>query len=366
VFVRALLVELASLGVDVSVIAPESLSNQLKASTGFRLAPSIEERDGMTIRRPRYVALSSISLPFGLHTARWRADSYLRAVIREVEKADAPYDLVYSHFLYPHGRAAAEIGRRLGIPAVVALGESSFERYERVFAPDEIARVLEGFTGVISNSPLIRDYCVREFGLAEEKTRVFPNGVDEQVFSPVDRAEARKRCGLPPDRPIVISVGQFIERKGPLRVLDAIRSRPDIGAVFLGYGPQVPTGPQVLFQGTVGHEEVATWLSAADLFVLPTLDEGCSNAVLEALSCSLPVVSSDLPFNHGILNEEVSVLVDPMDIGGIRDAITSLIDDPGRRERMREAATTYSRSFRLADRAGRILAFLHECAGASV
>ena len=136
--------------------------------------------------------------------------------------------------------------------------------------------------------------------------------------------------------------------------------------MFLGYGPQVPTGPQVLFQGSVRHEEVATWLSAADLFVLPTLDEGCSNAVLEALSCGVPVVSSDLPFNHGILNEEVAVLVDPLDIEALREAIASLIDDPPRRERMSQAATSYSASFRLTDRARRIRAFLQECVGASV
>jgi len=361
VFVRALLLELRGLGVDITVIAPEPLSSLAKRETGFSLAPAREKRDGLPVHRPRYVALSAIGLPFGLHTARWGSTSYTRAVVREVERSGKSYDLAFGHFLYPHGRAAAEIATRLGIPAVVSLGESSFARYESAYDAEEIGQLLRRFSGVISNSELIKDRCVRDFGLAPERARVFPNGVNEEVFAPIDKASARKRCGLPQDRPIVISVGSFIERKGPLRILEAIRSRPEIGAVFLGSGPQVPTGDQVLFQGSVKHEEVPTWLSAADVFVLPTLDEGCSNAVLEALFCGLPVVSSDLPFNHGILNEQVSVLVDPLDVGALGRAVISLTDDATRREGMSYAALGHARSFRLTDRARRILGFLDQC-----
>jgi glycosyltransferase involved in cell wall biosynthesis len=182
--------------------------------------------------------------------------------------------------------------------------------------------------------------------------------VNEQLFHPRHRQSARQHCQLPLDRPIIIFVGQFTERKGPLRVLEAIRSRPEIGAVFLGYGPQVPKGAQVLFQGEVPHEDVPMWLSAADLFVLPTLDEGCSNAILEALFCGLPVVSSDLPFNHGILDGNVAILVDPQDVGALGQGISSLLDEPERRTAMHQAALLRSQSFRLTDRARGILTFL--------
>lgn len=361
VFVRALLLELAGLGVDVTVIAPESYSNLAKRGSKFSLAPARETRDDIPVHRPRHVTLSRFPLPFGLHTARLSARSYVRAVSREVERIGGTYDVCLGHFLYPHALAAAEVGSGLGIPAVASLGESSFDRYTSVYEAKEIAQLLGRFTGVVSNSTLIKDDCVREYGLAEEKVRVFPNGVNEKRFMRMDQGAARRRLGLPPDRPIVISVGQFIERKGPLRILEAIQTRPEVGAVFLGYGPQVPTGPQVLFQGSVRHEDVPVWLNAADAFVLPTLDEGCSNAILEAISCGLPVVSSDLPFNQNILNDSVAVLVDPLDVGAIGDAIFSLIDDPPRMQRMKESALEHAQSFRLQDRARRILSFLREC-----
>ena len=287
----------------------------------------------------------------------------MRAALHTVERSKEEYDLAYGHFLYPHGLAAAVVGERLGIPAVVSLGESSFDRYDSVYEPGEIGDLLKRFEGVVANSELIREHCTRKYGLASDKVRVFPNGVNDRLFAPVDREVARRHCGLPLDRPIVISVGQLIDRKGPLRVMEAIEARPEIGAVFLGQGPQAPSGPQVLHCGVVRHEDVPMWLSAADVFVLPTLDEGCSNAILEAMSCGLPIVSSDLPFNHGLLSEDVSVLVDPMDIEELRGAVLSLVEDPGRRERMREAALHSSRSFRLSDRAERILTFLRQCAG---
>lgn len=362
VFVRALLLELRSLGTDVTVIAPESLANLAKPATGFRLAPRREDRDRIPIYRPRYVTMSAIRLPFGLHTSRWGARSYVRAALAAADVANGTYDVTYGHFLYPHALAAAVLGRKLGVPAVASLGESSFERYDSVYDEGEIGDLLARFTGVVANSELIRDRCVEKYGLAADKVRVFPNGVNQDLFLPMDQCTARRRCGLPPDRPIIISVGQLVERKGPLRVMRAIETRPEIGAVFLGQGPQVPDGPQVLFTGVVPHEEVPTWLCAADAFVLPTLDEGCSNAILEAMSCGLPIVSSDLPFNHGLLDDDVSLLVDPLDIDALRAAIFTVLDDPERSDAMRVAALDAAGRFRLSDRALRVRAFLRECA----
>jgi glycosyltransferase involved in cell wall biosynthesis len=114
----------------------------------------------------------------------------------------------------------------------------------------------------------------------------------------------------------------------------------------------------VLYQGVVPHEEIPEWLNAADIFVLPTLDEGCSNAILEALFCGLPVISSDLPFNHGILDEQTAILVDPGDVRALGQTITWLLKQPERRAAMSQAALQRSQAFRLADRARSIVTFL--------
>jgi len=358
VFVRALLLEMKALGLDITVIAPESRWNGAKSGTGFRLPPPVDDRDGIQVRRPRYLTYSNLKLPFGGSTSRWGNDAYARTVLRQVRRLDSRFDFCLGYFLYPQGYAAARVAAALGIPAAVSLGESTFDRYENTYRLEEIGRLLARFSGVISNSPLLRDRCTDLYGLATEKVRVIPNGVDEGIFHPRDRARAREQLRLPLDRPILIFTGQFIERKGPLRVLEAIQSRPEIGAVFLGYGPQVPRGPQVVFQGPVPHDQVPLWLSAADLFVLPTLNEGFSNAILEALACGLPVVSSDLPFNHSFLDEQVAILVDPRDIKALETAVAALVDSPERREAMSRAALQRSVSFRLSERARCIVEFM--------
>ena len=155
----------------------------------------------------------------------------------------------------------------------------------------------------------------------------------------------------------MISVGQWNARKGTERILRAIESRPEIGAVFLGKGPLAPEGPQVLHRGEVSHGEVATWLCAADVFVLPTLNEGCSNAILEAFACGLPVVTSDLPFNRAIADDDCAVLVDPQDTEAIGRAIARLADHPELRAKMSGASLRRAASFQLEDRASRIVEF---------
>jgi glycosyltransferase involved in cell wall biosynthesis len=313
---------------------------------------------GIPVHRPRCLTFSNLPLLFGATTFSWSVETHAWAALRKAKNLAGPFDLCLGHFLYPHGLAAAQIGAALGIPAVVSLGESSFNRYEVTYDPSDIGQLLKKFSGIIANSSIIKEHCVQCYGLSDARIRIFPNGANEECFFPRDRRAARQQCQLPLDRPIIISVGHFIERKGPLRVIEAIRSRPDVGAVFLGRGPQIPKGPQVLYRGEVAHEEVPVWLSAADIFVLPTLDEGCSNAILEALFCGLPIVSSDLPFNHAILDDKVSILVDPHNVGALEWAISSLIDDPDRRMAMSKAALLRARSFRLSDRAKHILAFL--------
>src|SRR6266545_3925326 len=101
VFVRALLLEMKSLGVDVTVIAPESLWNMTKAKSSFRLAPLFDDRDGLPVYRPRYMTYSNIRLPFGGTTSRWVANAYVNTVLKQVRKLNDTFDVCMGHFLYP-------------------------------------------------------------------------------------------------------------------------------------------------------------------------------------------------------------------------------------------------------------------------
>ena len=108
----------------------------------------------------------------------------------------------------------------------------------------------------------------------------------------------------------------------------------------------------------MAHNEVPIWLGAADIFVLPTKDEGCCNAILEALTCGLPTVSSDRSFNHEILTEKVALLVEPSDPIALRKAIVALAENPRRRAEMGAMAAHHARNFVLERRTERMRAYL--------
>jgi teichuronic acid biosynthesis glycosyltransferase TuaC len=355
-FVRELLGALARQGAELTVIAPESAWLRRKAEP-------FEVEGGLPVHRPRFVSFSEIPLPLVRSTARWSDASYRRAALR-VARGLGPPDVCFGHFLHPHGRAAAALAARFGVPAVLSLGESSFRRYALAYSVREMAEAFARFRAIVANSPVLEEQLVQRYGVPKERITVLPNGVDEERFKPRDRAESRRRLGLPAERPILAFVGHWNERKGPLRVLEAIRGRPDLGAVFLGRGLQRPSGAQVLHAGAVPHEDVPVWLSAADLFVLPTLDEGCSNALLEALACGLPIVTSDRPFNRAVVDESVARLVEPRDTEALGAAIAGLVDRPDERARLAAAALAPPRAFSLERRAARIHALLRDVATA--
>jgi glycosyltransferase involved in cell wall biosynthesis len=189
------------------------------------------------------------------------------------------------------------------------------------------------------------------FAIDAEKIAVFPNGTDPRLFFPRDRKEARTRLGLSETARLVAFVGRFDEGKGPNRVMAAIEGLDDTFALLMGEGPMAVDGERIAFKGVVKRNMLPWYLSAADLFVLPTTGEGSCNAILEAMACGLPVVSSRGAFNDDILNADVSIRVDPMDVGQIRGAIAALLSDGARRQHMSDCCQEWSRHFSIEERA---------------
>ena len=364
VFVRTFLAELARQGATITVVAPEPIANRLRRGAGRALAPRVEMRDGITVRRPRYVTFSNLAFPHGGRSRSLTFDSHVRAVARAAAGLEEHVDICYGHFLMPHGLAAATVAQARGVPAVLSLGESSFARYARASTPRERRALLGRFAAIVVNAEGLGRMCVDEYGVPEDRVHLLPNGVDHDVFHPLDRADARRRLGLAEHRPLVVFVGQLVERKGPLRLDAALAARAEIGVAFIGEGPQRPRGDNVVHCGGVPHDEIPLWLAAADVFALPTLGEGCCNAVLEALAAGVPVVTSDIPANRAIVPDGAAIFVDPRDTGALAEAITSILSDGRRAESLRRAGLAAAASYRVEARAAHVLALLREAAAA--
>ena len=192
---------------------------------------------------------------------------------------------------------------------------------------------------------------------------MFPNGTDTNRFKRLDRIECRKELGLPLDAFIIISVGYLNKRKGQDRVLSAVNKIGDknikllfIGG-YLGVDDLVLESDQILYKGTVDNKELPKYYNAADVFCLPTLAEGCCNAVIEALACGLPIVSSNLPFNWDVLDQSNSIMVDPNNVEEISEAIKRLQADDDLRYKLGNGALQRSVSLSVSYRAQAILDF---------
>ena len=116
----------------------------------------------------------------------------------------------------------------------------------------------------------------------------------------------------------------------------------------------------MLFASRIPHEEVAQYLSASDVFVLPTLAEGCSNAIVEAMACGLPIISSDLEFNHDILDSGNSILINPNDIDSIAKAIYQVKENPSWCEKLSLDSLAKVNELSIEMRAKKIIRFLNE------
>ncbi len=188
-----------------------------------------------------------------------------------------------------------------------------------------------------------------QLNIDADEFSVLPNGVDVGHFAPAaDRADMRRRLGLPPDRPIVLSVGNLKPIKGHDVLLEAVAGIPD-RATLIFVGHDYLGGSLQRFASTrlpdhdirfVGRQDdVLSWYQAADLFVLPSHNEGLSNALLEAMACGLPVVATDVGGNRDVLEHaRTGLLVPPNDPGRLAEAIAEMLADKSRRAVMGEAA----------------------------
>jgi len=164
----------------------------------------------------------------------------------------------------------------------------------------------------------LRTYHAAQAWWRPEVIKVLYNGVDGREFSPQPqvRDAVRQRLGIPADALVVGSVGRMVPLKDFTTLLQAaevlVPEAPNLQVLLVGSGPELTrlqslaaNSPQlagrVVFPGPV--DDVADVLNAMDIFVLPTLIEGMSNTLLEALAVGLPVVATRVGGNPEILAE---------------------------------------------------------------
>lgn len=249
------------------------------------------------------------------------------------------------------------ISQKYQIPFFVATGESKIW-VESLFPRKTIDNALANISGAICVSTKNLDESLELKLATQDKMVVIPNAIDPEKFYKMDKELVRKKLGFKEDDFIVSFMGSFDERKGVMRLSAAMKQVNLAKVIYIGSGELMPIGDEILFAGRLSHDQVCEYLNASDVFVLPTLAEGCSNAILEAMACGLPIISSDQDFNNEILTPADSIRIDSMDINAIAEAINQIKNDAYLRNKMSESALIHSQPFHIKNRALRIMDFI--------
>ncbi len=356
-FIRQLVCEVSDMGIKCSVIAPQSITKAIirkKKRRPFFWQDISEENNKIDIYQPSYFSFSNTKI-FGISLSSVFAQ---KAIIKSFDKINIKPDILYAHFWHS-GIPASIIGREYNIPVFVASGESKIcvnDLYKNKMVYENLRNV----KGVICVSRKNMQESL-ELKLAPKyKMKVIPNAINNKVFYPMNRSEVRKKLNYKEDDFIVAFTGTFDHRKGVLRLSEAVQKVNGVKSIYIGSGELNPQEEGILFKGKLPHDQIVTYLNAADVFVLPTLAEGCCNAIIEAMACGLPIISSNLSFNDDILDDTNSIRIDSNDINQIAKAIQYLKDNPEVRQNMAKASLKKARELNIENRAKKIIEFLME------
>lgn len=239
-------------------------------------------------------------------------------------------DIVDAHFGYPEGIGALMAARKLGVPCVVTLRGFEAEYLHKPLIGRQIKRMIRNVDGCICVGHFLKGLAI-EHGANPDTTRVIHNAIDREMFYAADRDQARHELGLDTRAPIVISVGHLIPRKRHHVLVAAfaelLSSQPDARLMIIGdagfeqdYARRLKNqifsagiGDSVSLLGNVAAHKIGDYLRAADVFGLGTQREGCCNAVLEALACGLPVVTTDVGDNSWFVKDDENGYIVPVD-----------------------------------------------------
>ena len=255
-------------------------------------------------------------------------------------------DIIHVHAPNFFSSFAVVVGKILRTPVLVTIHRVEVMPTKNPlvhFARRIVLNLFDRIVAVSEATKLRTENC----GARKTKISVIWNSAEEDHFKPRSKKKARKLLGLPLEKAIILFVGRLAPVKGLrylIQAMPSILSSQEALLVIVGDGPQrddlqhlvkiLNLRSCVLFLGHVDTEKLALCHNAADVFVLPSLVEGHSVALLEALASGLPVVATGVGGNNeSIVDSNNGFLVDCMDHSALAQAIITILGDEKLRHR---------------------------------
>ncbi len=338
----------ADTGWRVSVINPIGLPPLGLASAlpRYRALSELEERGhhgGVDVYRPRFTLIPKVG-------ARRNAAAIAKAAlpVARAIHAENPIDVIDAQYFFPDGPAAAAIARALGLPLSIKARGSDINYWgEFDFAREQMLDAANHADGLLAVSEaLARE--MTAMGMPGDKIAVHYTGLDRDLFRPLGHTQLRGQLAaslgfaIPAKAPLFACVGAINRRKGhdiAIRALAALSDDfPDACLLLVGKGDEetairdlaqeLGVGARVCLTGSVDHNLLPIILSAADVMVLPTQNEGLANAWVEAIACGTPIVTTDVGGARELVTSEIAGRLVERTTQAVADALRAIIANP--------------------------------------
>jgi glycosyltransferase involved in cell wall biosynthesis len=239
-----------------------------------------------------------------------------------------------------------------GVPVRIASQRAPGPTFGKVMRLlDRVWGTIGLYSKIICVSGAVKDSFADYPAPYRRKLSVVHNGI-EWTPSPLDRAQARAQFQLPQDQVLILALGRMKRQKNYSFLLERVAQTPGAFLVVAGDGEERPMlealvrehaiASRVCFLGNVDRPGAVALLKAADIFVQPSLYEGQSNAVLEAMHAGLPIIVSDIPEQRETVcdvdGSPSAMLYGLDDADGWSRAMGLLIQDPQERARLGASA----------------------------
>jgi len=310
VFIVERLKALTELGVPFDFAPVSTFDNfpirLVKKLKGY--SPS-EPIKSVQVNQKKFPVLNvSLGLRDRIGLIREEANSWVKyaqgmAIAIERNKKIEEFHLLHAHRVFPEGYAAMLLSEKHNIPYIVTAhgGEiHSISNNNKAFIKEVLEKAAKA---IFVSKALMKDAC-EKLGYEKSNGIVIPNGVDTNVFKPMDKEGAKKKLSLPLNKKIVGFVGNLIEVKGadrlPAIARELMKLRSDVFFLIVGDGPLMKTLRERMptknthFAGRVEYELMPVVMNAIDVLVVPSRQEGLGTVILEARACGARVVGTNV------------------------------------------------------------------------
>lgn len=282
----------------------------------------------------------------------WKSYFFAKKLI-----AKNKYDLSHSFFSVPCGYISYKLKKRFKMPYIVSLRGADVpgysERFTTLYAilKPLIREIWSEANYVIYNSQGLKDLATKTNG--RQEINVIPNGINTDEFKPdlkkYDDLETRLSNRLSSQNFKILCVSRLTPRKGIKYLIEAFKNLSkkykNLELIIVGEGDDKNNlinlsgeeikNEKIKFTGLVPHNKLPEIYQTADVFVLPSLNEGMSNTMLEALACGLPLIATDTGGTQELIqNGKNGFIVKMKNPDDLAKKIQQLIKNPELRNKM--------------------------------